>query len=47
MPLAGMLADVANSIRFSLSLLFRVFKVTVLFLWVVPLNVEITENFEI
>lgn len=38
---------VADSIPFSLSLLFIVFKVTVLLLWVVLLNVKITENLEI
>jgi len=41
------LVYVADSIPFSLSLLFIVFKVTVLLLWVVLLNVKITENLEI
>jgi len=43
----GTLVYVADSIPFSLSLLFIVFKVTVLLLWVVLLNVKITENLEI
>jgi hypothetical protein len=47
MSLEGISVYVADSIRFSLSLLFRVFKVIVLLLWVVQLNLEVTENFEI
>jgi len=47
MSLEGTLVCVADSIRFSLSLLSRVLNENVLLLWVVQLNVEITENFEI
>jgi len=47
MSLKVTLVHVADSIRFNVSLLFRVFKVIVLLLGVVQLNVEITEKFEI
>ena len=47
MSLEGKFVYVADGIQFSLSLLFRVFKVMVLLLWVVTLNVEIIENFGI
>jgi hypothetical protein len=47
MSLEVTLVYVADNIRFSLSLLFRVLKVIVLVLWVVQLNVQIIAKFEI
>jgi len=44
MSLEGTSVCVADSIRISLSVLLRVFKLIVLFLWVVQLSLEITEN---
>jgi hypothetical protein len=46
MSLEGTLVYIADSVRFSLSLFFIVFKVIVLLLLVVQLNVEVVENFE-